>query len=44
MPGKADRRYLLDTSAVIYRLHGHTLQKAAVRDATAGGPSVACGS
>jgi predicted nucleic acid-binding protein len=37
MARKADRRYLLDTSAVIYRLHGHTLQKAAVAAATAGG-------
>jgi predicted nucleic acid-binding protein len=37
MARKADRRYLLDTSAVIYRLHGHTLQKAAVEEATADG-------
>src|SRR4051812_40194206 len=28
---------LLDTSAVVYRLHGHTVQQAAVREATAGG-------
>jgi predicted nucleic acid-binding protein len=37
MARKADRRYLLDTSAVIYRLHGHTLQQAAVTEATYGG-------
>jgi predicted nucleic acid-binding protein len=36
MARKADRRFLLDTSAVIYQLHGHTLQKAAVAAATAG--------
>src|SRR5262249_33986272 len=30
-------RYLLDTSAVIYRQHGHTLQKAAVAEASASG-------
>jgi len=29
-------RYLLDTSAVIYQLHGHGLQQAAVREAVAG--------
>src|SRR5437588_8987552 len=28
---------LLDTSAVVYHLHGHTLQQAAVREAVAGG-------
>jgi hypothetical protein len=28
---------LLDTSAVVYQLHGHTLQQAAVREAVAGG-------
>jgi hypothetical protein len=28
---------LLDTSAVVYQQHGHTLQRAAVRDAVAGG-------
>jgi hypothetical protein len=27
---------LLDTTAVVYQLHGHTLQQAAVRDAVAG--------
>jgi predicted nucleic acid-binding protein len=37
MARKADRRCLLDTSAVIYKLHGHTLQKAAVEEAVAGG-------
>ena len=37
MTRKADRRFLLDTSAVIYQLHGPTLQKAAVAEATAGG-------
>jgi predicted nucleic acid-binding protein len=37
MARKADRRFLLDTSAVIYQLHGHTLQKAAVEEATGGG-------
>src|SRR5947209_8142720 len=31
------RRLLLDTSAVVYHLHGHTLQQAAVREAVAGG-------
>src|SRR5258708_34525925 len=30
-------RLLLDTSAVVYLLHGHTLQQAAVREAVAGG-------
>jgi predicted nucleic acid-binding protein len=30
MARKADRHYLLDTSAVIYRLHGHMRQRAAV--------------
>ena len=33
MARKADRRHLLDTSAVVYRLHGHTLQRAAVAEA-----------
>jgi hypothetical protein len=28
---------LLDTSAVVYYLHGHTLQRAAVHDAVVGG-------
>jgi hypothetical protein len=28
---------LLDTSAVVHALHGHTLQRAAVREALAGG-------
>jgi predicted nucleic acid-binding protein len=37
MTRKAEPRYLLDTSAVIYRLHGHTLQRAAVEQATSGG-------
>jgi hypothetical protein len=37
MARKAERRFLLDTSAVIYRLHGHTLQRAAVAEATASG-------
>jgi hypothetical protein len=37
MARKGDRRYLLDTSAVIYQQHGHTLQRAAVEQATAGG-------
>src|SRR5262245_61874512 len=37
MARRADRRFLLDTSAVIYQLHGHTLQMAAVAEATAGG-------
>jgi predicted nucleic acid-binding protein len=37
MARKADRRFLLDTSAVIYQLHGHTLQKATVTEATTGG-------
>jgi hypothetical protein len=31
------RLLLLDTSAVVYHLHGHTLQQAAVREAIAGG-------
>jgi hypothetical protein len=30
-------RFLLDTSAVVYQLHGHTRQQAAVREASAGG-------
>src|SRR4051812_31584812 len=30
-------RYLLDTSAVVYHRHGHTLQRAAVAEATKGG-------
>jgi predicted nucleic acid-binding protein len=30
-------RLLLDTSAVVHLLHGHTLQRAAVREAVAGG-------
>src|SRR6266481_7297712 len=29
-------RLLLDTSAVVYQLHGHTLQQAAVREAITG--------
>jgi predicted nucleic acid-binding protein len=33
-------RLLLDTSAVVHLLHGHTLQKAAVREAVAGGQVV----
>jgi hypothetical protein len=37
MARKAERRLLLDTSAVIYRLHGHTLQRAAIEEATADG-------
>jgi predicted nucleic acid-binding protein len=37
MAGRTDRRFLLDTSAVIYRLHGHTLQKSVVEEATVGG-------
>jgi predicted nucleic acid-binding protein len=37
MARKAEHRYLLDTSAVIYKLHGHTLQRAAVAEATADG-------
>jgi hypothetical protein len=34
---RSPARLLLDTSAVVYRLHGHTLQKAALRDAVTGG-------
>src|SRR5262249_49610758 len=30
-------RFLLDTSSVVYHLHGHTLQQAALREAVAGG-------
>ena len=37
MAGKVNHRYLLDTSAVIYRLHGHTLQRCAVEETVAGG-------
>ena len=38
MPRKRSRaRFLLDTSAVVHLLHGHTLQQAAVREAIAGG-------
>jgi hypothetical protein len=37
MARKRSRRLLLDTSAVVYQLHGHTLQQAAVREAVAGG-------
>lgn len=37
MSSKTDRRFLLDTSAVIYQIHGHTLQKNALTDATASG-------
>jgi hypothetical protein len=33
---RSPRRLLLDTTAVIYHLHGHTLQQAAVREADAG--------
>jgi hypothetical protein len=33
-------RFLLDTSAVVYLLHGHTLQKIAVRAALADGEVV----
>jgi predicted nucleic acid-binding protein len=36
MARKADRRCLLDTSAVIYQRHGHTLQRAAVAEAVGG--------
>src|SRR5262245_5188301 len=36
MARKADRRLLLDTSAVIYRSRAHTLQRAAVAQAVAG--------
>jgi predicted nucleic acid-binding protein len=34
---RSPARLLLDTSAVVYLLHGHTLQKDAARDAVAGG-------
>ena len=34
---RSPARFLLDTSAVVYHLHGHTLQQAAVRAAVAGG-------
>lgn len=34
---RSPARLLLDTSAVVHLLHGHTLQKAAVREAVAGG-------
>jgi predicted nucleic acid-binding protein len=34
---RSPSRLLLDTSAVVYLLHGHTFQRAAVRDAVAGG-------
>jgi predicted nucleic acid-binding protein len=37
MARKAEHCNLLDTSAVIYQLHGHTLQRAAVADVTVGG-------
>jgi predicted nucleic acid-binding protein len=37
MARAAERRLLLDTSAVIYQLHGHTLQRAAVEAALVGG-------
>ena len=37
MGRKHSRQLLLDTTAVVYRLHGHTLQQAAVREAVAGG-------
>jgi hypothetical protein len=37
MARKAENCSLLDTSAVIYQLHGHTLQRAAVEQAVAGG-------
>ncbi len=39
MAQKAEPRYLLATSAVIYRLHGHTLQRAAVEKAVTGAGS-----
>src|SRR6202521_2513927 len=34
---RSPARFLLDTSAVVHHLHGHTLQQAAVREAVAGG-------
>jgi len=34
---RSPARLLLDTSAVVHQLHGHTLQQAAVRKATTGG-------
>ncbi len=34
---RSSARFLLDTSAVVYQLHGHTLRQAAVREAVAGG-------
>src|SRR5262245_4261646 len=34
---RSRRQLLLDTTAVVYHLHGHTLQQAAVREAGAGG-------
>ncbi len=34
-------RFSLDTSAVVYQLHGHTLQQFAVREAVAGGQVLA---
>jgi hypothetical protein len=37
MARKTDCRFWLDTSAVIYQLHGHTLQRAGVSEAVAGG-------
>jgi hypothetical protein len=38
---RSPARLLLDTSAVVDLLHGHTLQNAAVRDAVAGGQVLA---
>ena len=32
---RSTARLLLDTSAVVHQLHGHTLQQAAVREAVA---------
>jgi hypothetical protein len=37
MGRKRSRQFLLDTTAVVHQLHGHTLQQAAVREAVAGG-------
>src|SRR6266852_1752012 len=34
---RSPRQLLLDTTAVVYQLHGHTLQQATVRDAVATG-------
>ena len=41
---RSTARLLLDTSAVVHQMHGHTLQQAAVREAVGGAEVLVPGS